>query len=39
MVSPVSNQHFEPLVAEAVGQRQSGWDFSFVEGRMIEDGL
>ncbi len=39
MVAPVSNQHFEPLVAEAVGQRLSGWDFSFLESRMIEDGL
>jgi hypothetical protein len=35
----VSNQHFERLIAEAVGQRQAGWDFSFVEGRMIEEGL
>ncbi len=39
MVPPASNQLFEPLVAEAVGQRQPGREISFVEGRMIEDGF
>lgn len=35
----MTNSRFESLVAEALDQRQYGWDFSFVAGRMIEDAL
>jgi SAM-dependent methyltransferase len=35
----VTNERYERLVNEAIDQQQHGWDFSFVDGRMIEDGL